>query len=95
MFYKCEKLISLPDISKWLTSNLNNISYLFCGCDRLISIPDISKWDTSSVIEMVGMFSGCSSLVSISDLSKWKVFHYNCMFEACFHSLNFPYKSKE
>ena len=29
MFYDCESLISLPDISKWNTSNLLNISYMF------------------------------------------------------------------
>jgi len=25
MFYKCNSLISLPDISKWNTSNIKNI----------------------------------------------------------------------
>ena len=37
----------IPNISKWNTSNIINMSGIFKGCKFLFSIPDISKWDTS------------------------------------------------
>jgi len=42
MFNECKLLVSLPDISKWNSSNVNNMSGLFCKCNSLISLPDIS-----------------------------------------------------
>ena len=42
MFYECNSLKSLPDISKWNTSNVNDMSYMFRKCNSLISLPDIS-----------------------------------------------------
>ena len=44
LLYKCESLISLPDISEWDTSNVNYMSFMFEGCNSLKSLPDISKW---------------------------------------------------
>ena len=41
------------DISKWDTSNVNDMSYMFDGCESLNSLPDISKWDTSNVEDMI------------------------------------------
>ena len=52
MFYECKALISLPDISKWNTSNVRDMSYMFYECTSLISLPDISKWDTSNVTDI-------------------------------------------
>ena len=46
MFYNCESLISLPDISKWNTNNVKDMCYMFCNCYSLSSLPDISKWNT-------------------------------------------------
>ena len=45
MFYGCSSLISLPDISKWNTKNIIDMSCLLYGCSSLISLTDISKWD--------------------------------------------------
>jgi len=42
-FYNFSSLISLPDISKWNTSNVKDMSYMFCLCSSLISLTDISK----------------------------------------------------
>ena len=39
MFQECNKLISLPDISKWNTSNVNYMSWMFYECNSLISLP--------------------------------------------------------
>ena len=64
-------LISLPDISKWKTYNVKDMSYMFSGCSSLISLPDISKWKTDNVNRMSYMFSGCSHLITLSDISKW------------------------
>ena len=44
MFYYCRSLQSLPDISKWNTENVTNMSYMFYDCSSLQSLPDISKW---------------------------------------------------
>ena len=43
MFKGCEKLKSLPDISKWNTDSLIHGYGLFRECKSLVSIPDISK----------------------------------------------------
>jgi len=45
LFFECESLTSLPDISKWETQNNSNLSYIFFGCRSLKSLPDISKWN--------------------------------------------------
>ena len=57
MFYNCESLSFLSDISKCNTNNVNNMSYLFYNCKSLSSIPDISKWNTNNVNNMSYMFS--------------------------------------
>ena len=59
----------LPDISKWNTKNLVNMSSLFCGCKRLYSLPDISKWNTKNVVNMCSLFAGCKRLGSLPDIS--------------------------
>ena len=64
-------LSSLPDISKWNTSKVTNMSYLFSNCSSLLSLPDISKWNTENVTDMREIFCGCSSLLSLPDISKW------------------------
>ena len=43
MFNECGKLSSLPDISKWNTNNVTNISYMLHECISLLSLPYISK----------------------------------------------------
>ena len=52
MFSGCSSLLSLPDISNFNTSNVNNMYRMFYGCNSLISLPDISKWNTSNLINM-------------------------------------------
>ena len=50
MFYNCESLKELPDISKWNTENVINISSAFKYCSSLTSLPDISKWNLKNII---------------------------------------------
>ena len=45
MFRGCKSLMSLPDISKWNTSNVKNMNFMFYECNSLISLPDISNWN--------------------------------------------------
>ena len=40
MFYGCESLISLPDLSKWNTENVINMESMFEGCSSITSLPD-------------------------------------------------------
>ena len=70
MFYKCETLSLLPDISKWDTSKVTKMNSMFSYCKTLSSLPDISKWDTSKVINMSDMFYGCKNSLNIP--SKFK-----------------------
>ena len=43
IFFQCSSLESLPDISKWDTRNVKNMSDMFCGCSSLEPLPDILK----------------------------------------------------
>ena len=73
LFFNCQSLQTLPDISKWDTSNVNDMSFIFYNCSSLKSLPDISKWDTHNVTDMEYMFYGCSSLLYFPDISKWNI----------------------
>ena len=39
MFSKCSSLTSLPDISKWNTNNVTNMSGMFNNCKKDLNIP--------------------------------------------------------
>ena len=57
MFEEYSSLLSLPDISKWKTNNVNNMISMFSGCRSLKSLPDISKQNTKKVNNMsIGIF---------------------------------------
>ena len=40
IFYYCESLESLPDISKWDTSAVTNMSSMLYNCYSLNNLPD-------------------------------------------------------
>ena len=65
MFYGCSLLKSLPDISKWNTNKVTDMSEMFNGCTKLSSLPDISKWNTYNVTDMDEMFNNGYSLLFI------------------------------
>ena len=85
MFYECK---DLPDISKWNTSNVNNMSAIFYDCNNL---PDISKWNTSNVTDMSYMFYHCKDL---PDISKWNTSNINNMRYMFYHCKDLPDISK-
>ncbi len=49
IFAGCTSLESLPDISKWDTREVTNMSGMFVGCMSLKSLRTISKWNTQNV----------------------------------------------
>ena len=50
IFYNCYSLISLPDISKWDTNNVTDMTYMFKECSSLTKIPDISEWNKKNLL---------------------------------------------
>ena len=69
-----EKLIILPEISKWDISNVVSIMFLFFNCEKLKSLPDISKWKVNKVLNLSGLFFNCKALEKIPDISSWNIF---------------------
>ena len=93
-------LHSLPDISKWNTSKLNNICNLFFGCSANMGlifhnyIPYISKWNTINVFTMSNMFNSLKVLPNIGKWNTAKVQGMNYMFKNYLSLLYLPDISK-
>ena len=84
VFSGCSSLKSI-DISRFDTSRVTNMRFLFSDCSALTSIAFPASFKTSLVENMYGMFSGCASLKSI-DLSMFdtsRVTSVAGMFEKC------------
>ena len=98
ILFNCSNLSSLPDISKWNTSNVTNMGCFFYCCESLLFLPNISKWNTSNVTNMSGMFSECKSLSFLPDISKWNTSNntnMTSMFSGCISLLSLHDLSKE
>ena len=63
MFCDCEKLTSLPDISKWDVSNVSSMSKMFENCSSLESFPNLSKWKIKKELQKIDMFKGCNKKI--------------------------------
>ena len=90
-------MIELPNISKWKTSNVISLEFLFAGCSKLKYLPDISKWEMDNIQYIDGMFWDCSSLLSLPDISKWNaknIKNIARIFKGCSSLLFFPDISK-
>ena len=97
IFCECPSILTLPDISKWNTNNVTDMSGMFYNCSSLLSLPDISKWNTNNVTDMSWMFYNCSSLLTLPDISKWNtnnVTDMSGMFYNCSSLLTLPDISK-
>ena len=68
IFYNCLSLSSLPDISKWNTNDVEDMSGMFWNCIILSLLPDISKWNTNKVNNMSDMLDNCILLLYIPNL---------------------------
>ena len=78
MFCNFPSLKMIPYISKWDTSNVESMSYMFYGCSSLKEIDkDISKWNTDKIKDISNMFTNCNSLQKVPDISNWKIYKEN------------------
>ena len=71
IFYGCKSLKLLPDISKWNTSKVTDMSWMFYQCSSLENLSDVSKWNIDNVSVMSHMFNNCKVLKNLSDISIW------------------------
>lgn len=71
MFYEYGYLYAVNCTENFSSSNVTNMSNMFCLCDSLQQL-DTSNWDTSNVEDMQSMFSYCDSLQQL-DVSNWDV----------------------
>ena len=84
MFYKCDKLTTVPQL---ITSNVIYMSRMFSACIMLTTIPQL---ETSNVIDMSSMFSSCRNLKTIPQLDTSKVTDMSYMFEYCYALESIP-----
>lgn len=72
------------DLSKWNTSNINNLSNLFFNCTRLKQI-DLHTWDTKAVSTCHWLFRSCASLefINIEGWNTSNVHNMDRMFGEC------------
>ena len=67
MFYWCNELESVGDLSNWDVSKVENINSMFASCEQLKSVGDISNWTVSNVEYMFFMFAKSG----ITNIQKW------------------------
>ena len=66
LFQGCKSLLFLPDISKWGTEKLVDVSSMFYKCSALSNVPDLSKWNDKSQIEKNdNIFEECYNLINL------------------------------
>ena len=71
VFYNCESLKELPDISKWNTENVENVNSMFENCISLTSLPNISKWIITNILYMNYTFKNCKSIPNLKESLNW------------------------
>ena len=76
IFFDCYALKTLPDISRWDTSNVSNMSFMFCCCINLTVLPDISNWNISKTNDISFMFYNCSKL-DLTNIPNWNIENIN------------------
>ena len=63
-WFSCFNLTELVRLSYLNTSEVTNMSYMFCGCK--LSTLNLIYFDTSKVTNMEYMFSSCSKLINVN-----------------------------
>ena len=83
LLFKGTKITSI-DLSKFDTSKVTTMLWMFCDCSKLISV-NLSNFDTSIVADMNLMFNGCSNLkyLDLSNFNTSKVNKMEGMFSGC------------
>ena len=88
-FSYCSSLKELPDISKWKTEKVNDMTGMFENCISLKKMPNIEKWNVSNVKKINSIFNNCTSLITLPNVDKWninKIIKVNNMFARCVSS---------
>ena len=67
IFYECEQLKSVGDLSNWNVSRVQIINSMFNDCEQLKSVGDLSNWNVSNVRSMSDMFNKSG----ITNIPKW------------------------
>ena len=80
------------NVSKWDTSNVKNMGYMFYRCYKFTG-KGIGNWDVSNVKDIGGMFAGCEKFDC--DLSNWDVSNVIDMKFTFNYCLNFKGKGLE
>ena len=83
-FYGMGNLQSITGMSYLNTSEVTDMTAMFCECCSLTSV-DVSHFNTAKVTSMDDMFNNCTSLISL-DLSSFNtsmVTNMNMMFSGC------------
>ncbi|MGL5887908.1 MAG: BspA family leucine-rich repeat surface protein, partial [Leuconostoc suionicum] len=77
------------DLSKFDTSHVTNMSYMFFRCSNLTKL-DLSNFNTSNVTNMSDMFGKCSNLtkLDLSNFNTSNVTNMSAMFEYCTNLTN-------
>ena len=83
MFYNLKNITNI-NLSKFDSSKVNNMDYMFGGCSSLIS-KDLSNFKTSSSFTMYSMFKECKNLKSLDlcNFNTLNVKHMEFMFSNC------------
>ena len=89
LFYNIANGVKTLVLSGWKTSNVKDMSRMFCDCISLKSL-NLSGWNTSNVKAMSCVFSCCYDLESL-DLSGWDTSNVESMYEMFFRCPA-PYK---
>lgn len=69
-FNDCGLLTSISGLDKLDTSQLSNMTSMFCNCSMLKSISGLEGWNTSNLARSGAAFQNCSRLTTL-DLSNW------------------------
>lgn len=72
------------DLSKWHTSQINNMAGMFCWSKNLTTIK-LDNFDTSNVTEFDGMFNSCTNIIELNleFLNLDSAININAMFQNC------------
>ena len=98
MFSGCSALNYLPDIGKWNTINITDMSYLFYKCSlNKNDFDGIKEWNTQNVKNMNNMFSECRDMITLPNISCWNTTNLESMnniFAGCINLNSIPDISK-
>ena len=84
MFFGCNNLKTIKNLSSFNTKNVTDMGYMFYGCNNLNDL-NLSSFNTENVIDMNNMFTECNNLndLNLSSFNTENVIDMNSMFAGC------------